>query len=269
MIMGIRGHDTGVFGTEEVVAKCKELGLQALQFVPEKSVEGFEFGAFSKEYALSLKEQLGGMRIAVLGSYINPSCRDEAELEAQLSKFKEKILYAEVLGADVVGTETGVYVDDNGNPANDTEEAYNHVLGNFRILAEYAKEHNVNIAVEGVHCFVINSPEKLARLLNDIGYDNVRAIFDPVNYLNIDNYMNQDEIINKAFDLFGDKIAAIHVKDFVVENGEMKKVIHGEGILNFKLIKERAEKLGIDIPFISEEIDAESAKKGFSTINQF
>ena len=54
----------------------------------------------------------------------------------------------------------------------------------------------------------------------------------------------------------------------MVENGEMKKVIHGEGILNFKLIKERVEKLGIDIPFISEEIDAESAMKGFNIINQ-
>jgi len=266
MIKGIRGHDTGAFGTAEVAAKCLELGMQAVQFVPEKSVDGFEFGKFSREYALSLKKQLGNLRIAVLGSYINPSCTDSEELEAQLSKFREKILYAEILEADVVGTETGVYTDKDGNAANDSEEAYQHVLKSFRSLAAFAKEHNVNIAVEGVHCFVINTPERLARLINDIEDKNVMAIFDPVNFININNYMNQDDIINKAFDLFGEKIAAIHVKDFVVEDGQIKRVIHGEGILNYALIKERVRRLDKDIPFISEEVDAESALKGLANI---
>ncbi|MBR4723162.1 MAG: sugar phosphate isomerase/epimerase, partial [Clostridia bacterium] len=215
MKKGIRGHDVSVTGLCNICKRCKELDIGYLQLVLEKSIVGFESGKFTEEYANSIKEQLGDMEIAVLGSYINPSNPDDELLNADIEKFKEKIRYASVLKPIVVGTETGRYMDG----LTDSEEAYQRVLKTFKELVPYAEESGVNIGIEGVHCFVINTPEKMKRLLNDLDSDNVKVIFDPVNLLNINNYQNQDDIITETFDLLADKICVLHAKDFKVENG--------------------------------------------------
>ena len=59
----------------------------------------------------------------------------------------------------------------------------------MREIVKEAERYNVNIGIEGVHCFVINTPQKMKRLIDDLDSDNVKVIFDPVNYLNINNYI--------------------------------------------------------------------------------
>ena len=95
----------------------------------------------------------------------------------------------------------------------------------------------------------------MKRLLDDLNSDNVKVIFDPVNYLNIHNYQKQDEIINDTFDLLNDKICVIHAKDFVVEDGVFKFAKPTEGLLNYKLIFEKMKKYNINVPIICEEIN--------------
>ncbi len=262
MKKGIRGHDVDAVGLENICNRCREMGCDYIQLVLERSIEGFQYGMFSEEFANSIKEQLGGLKIAVFGSYIDPSDRNEESLKHSLDRFKEKIKYASILKPTVVGTETGVYYDDNGDASNDTEEAYQHLLKNIGELLEEAEKYGVSIGVEGVHFFVINTPEKMARLIKDLNSPNAKVIFDPVNYININNYQEQDRIIETAFRLLADKLVAIHAKDFLVVDGEMKSVLPGEGMLNYKLIFELLKKYNLDIPFISEgamDVDAEKA----------
>ena len=264
MKKGIRGHDVNAENLETICIKCKESGFDYLQLVLEKSIDGFKYGDYSESYAKEISGKFNGMKIAVLGSYINPSNPDENALRADIDKFKEKIKYASVLNPIAVGTETGRY--SNSDEINQSEDAYLHLLKTMKELTAEAEKYGVNIAIEGVHCFVINSPQKMKRIIDDLNSDNVKVIFDPLNYLNINNYKNQNEIINTAFDLFGDKIIAIHIKDFVIENGCMKSVIPGEGMLNYKLIFERMNK---NIPLIAEEYSPENAEKGFENLSRF
>ncbi len=266
MKKGIRAHDVSASGLENIAKRCKEMGMEYIQLALDKSVEGIKYGDFSPEYAAELKAQLGDIKIAVLGSYINPSSSDEETLKTGMDKFKEKIRYASIMKPIVVGTETGYYGSELSVERNNTEEVYQYFLKNMRELVAEAEKYDVTIGIEGVQCFVINTPQRMARMLEDLNSDNVRVIFDPVNYLNIDNYTRQDQIINDAFDLFADKIVAVHAKDFVVEDNQMKKVIHGEGILNYELIFKRLKEHNPDIPIISEEIDDEKALKGFENL---
>ena len=230
----------------------------------ERSIEGFGFGKFTEEYANSIKKQLGTIKIAILGSYINPSNPNDDELKVDIDKFKEKIRYASILKPIAVGTETGKYKDG----LTDTEEAYQCVLTTLKELTKYAKEYGVCIAVEGVHCFVINTPQKMKRLINDLNSDNVKVIFDPVNYLNIHNYQKQDEIINDTFDLLNDKICVIHAKDFVVEKGVFKAAKPTEGMLNYNLIFEKMKEYNLDIPIICEEITDSDAVVAFRNLEK-
>ena len=264
MKKGIRGHDVQASGLKNVCRKCAENDLEYLQLVLEKSIEGFGFGNFSKEYAEDIKTELGDMKVAVLGSYINPSNPDDEALAGDIQKFKEKIKYASVLEPIVVGTETGMYKSGQ----TDSEEAYLRVLGTLKELAEEARKYGVRVGIEGVHCFVINTPQKMKRLIDDLDSDNVKVIFDPVNYLNINNYKRQREIINDAFDLLSDKICVIHAKDFAVENGEFKAARPAEGMLDYRLIFRRLNGIKADIPVICEEINEKEAAAAFEKLSE-
>ena len=265
MKKGIRGHDVERKGLDAICERCKEVGIDYVQLVCERSVEGFEFGKFSEEYASEIKEMLGDTKVAVLGSYINPSNSDSDALSYDLARFKEKIRYATILNPILVGTETCSYRDGE----NDSEEAYTTLLKSMKELSQEAEKYGVTIGIEGVHFHVINTPEKLAKLVNDIGSDNVKVIFDPCNYITIDNYQKQDTMINTMFDLLGDKIAIIHIKDFVIENGMVKSAIPGEGMLNSSLIFDRLKEYNKDIPLVCEEINEKDAVKAFENLSRY
>ncbi len=264
MKKGIRGHDVVANGIVNIAAMCKMRDIEYIQLVLEKSIDDFKFGSFSAEYAESIKKELGDRKIAILGSYINPSNPDSEALRTDIDKFKEKIKYATVLNPIAVGTETGTYKEG----LTDSEEAYQYLLKSIKELAEEGAKYGVNVAVEGVHIFVINTPEKLKRLIDDINLPNVKAIFDPVNYLTPDNYTKQDEIIETAFSLLSDRLCAIHAKDFIMENGEMKMVLPGEGELNWRLIFEKMKEYNVDVPIICEGYTIDEAQKAFENFKK-
>lgn len=266
MKKGMRIHDISVKDLKGIIACCKDYDITEGQLVFEKTVPGFEFGRYSDEYANELKSVFADIHICVLGSYINPSATNPEELKTGLDRFKEKIRYASVLKPTVVGTETGFYGDEMSDDVNNTEEAYQHLLKNVSELVKEAEKYDVCVGIEGVHCFVINSPDRMERLLNDLGSDNVRVIFDPVNLINISNYKQQDDIINAMFDKVGEKIVVLHAKDFVIEDESLKMVIPGEGLLNYKLIFERMKKLNLDLPIIAEELDEKKAALAFENL---
>mgnify|MGYP004465827211 FL=1 len=256
---GIRGHDIQAKGLKNIAFLAEKTGIEYLQLVLEKSIDGFDRISYTEKYAEEIKHQLGNVKIAILGSYIDPSNPDDTVLEYNINKFKEKIRYASILKPIAVGTETGIYKEH----MTDSEEAYKRVLHTLKTLALYAQEYGVNIGIEGVHCFVINTPQKMKKLIDDLSLDNVKVIYDPVNYLDINNYKEQNHIIESAFDLLSDKICVLHAKDFVVENGVFKEVKPTEGLLNYKLIFNRLNKYKLNIPIICEGINESDASIAF------
>ena len=261
---GIRGHDVRESTLESVCGKMKDIGLEYIQLVLEKSISGFGYGQYSEEYAKEIKRLLGDRKIAILGSYINASTPDDELLKYEIARFKEKILYAKTLNPIAVGTETGIYKEGLTH----TEEAYLRLRDTIRELVKEGEKQGVNVAVEGVHLLVINTPTLMKRLADDMNSDYFKVIFDPVNYINIDNYQNQDDMICELFDTLHDKLVAIHVKDFVVEDGRMKSAKPGEGLLNFDLIFKKVKEYGLDIPFITEDISEETSVEVFKAFEE-
>lgn len=264
MRKGIRGHDIQAQGLDNICLCAKDKNIEFLQLVLEKSVAGFTFGMFTNEYAKNIKKQLGTTKVAILGSYINPSNSEDDGLRADIDRFKEKIKYASILKPIAVGTETGVYKEGMTN----TEEAYQRVLKTLKEIVNEAEKYDVSVGIEGVHCFVINTPQKMKRLTDDLDSDNVKVIFDPVNYINIDNYQYQDNIITETFELLANKICVLHAKDFVVENGKIKSAKPTEGMLNYDLILKKMKEYDLDIPVICEEINEVEASVAFEKIEK-
>ena len=261
---GIRGHDVLASGLSKISEKMEKENIEYVQLVLEKSIDGFGFGNYTREYAEEIKRELGTRKIAVLGSYINPSNPDEAALEYDKARTLEKIKYASVLNPIVVGTETGRYKEGETH----TEAAYQRVLSTVKYLVSEAEKYGVCIGIEGVHLFVIDTPEIMKRLIDDVGSPALKVIFDPVNLINAENYQNQDEIIEKTFDLLYDRLVCVHVKDFTLIDGEFRNMrVGGEGgMLNFPLIVKKMKEYGLDLPFITEEISDEAALSVFEKL---
>ena len=262
---GIRGHDVRASGLEQICKRCGEVGIDYIQLVLEKSIEGFGYGQYSEEYAKKIKQQLGDRRVAILGSYINPSNPDDEALRYDIARFKEKIQYAKTLCPIAVGTETGTYIAGKTN----TEEAYQRVLGTVRELVAEAERCGVNVGIEGVHLYVINTPKTMKRLNDEVNSENIKVIFDPMNYINDENYERQDEMICELFDLLHDKVIALHAKDFKIVDGHVRFTPpFKDGLLNYPLIFKKMAEYGLDIPIITEEIDESTASTVFEEIEK-
>lgn len=241
MNIGIRAHDFGSGSLEQLADNISEKGFNCIQLAPPKAIEGFEYypGCYNSDMAKNIRNNFErkGIHISVLGCYINPVHPDKTERRELLDRFKEHIHYVRDFGCKIVGTETGsLNADLSFHSDNHGEEAFNCITESIGELVHEAEKHDVFVGVEGVTKFTIHTPERLKRLIDTINSDNLKVIFDPVNLIDINNYKEQDKIIKQSFELFGDKIAILHAKDFTVQDNVLKTVPAGKGMLNYDLV---------------------------------
>lgn len=256
MTIGMRGHDLSVTSIEELSAVCGALGVPTLQLALGKSVPGFRKGLFSPHFAKEIGQTLrkNHVGVTVLGCYINPSEPDGEKLEANLSLFEEALKYAKFIGADMVGLETGYPTPETAH----TEEAYQALLKNMRRLVAAAEKLGVMIGIEGVHLFVVDTPEQMRRLLDDLNSPNVCVIFDPCNYLGPHNYQDQDAIMERACKLLADDFAVLHIKDFAFQNGEYVYTPPLRNGLHLEKLFELLSQYKPNLPIILEEVNEQT-----------
>ena len=240
MNYGMRCHDICPKGDiDTVLDAVKNNGIHQIQLALGKSIDGFDFnyGHYSPGLARMIRNKLEerDIHVAVLGCYINPTNPDEGARQAEVRKFIEHLKYARTIGADMVGTETGRYdAAFNVVPYTYTEGCYQLLLKSMREIVSAAEKLGVIVGVEAVHDHTLYSPEMMRRFLEDIDSPNVEAILDPVNLISAENYKDQDEVINKAFRLYGDRISVIHVKDFAIQDGEPVFANVGDGLFHYE-----------------------------------
>ena len=85
-----------------------------------------------------------------------------------------------------------------------------------------------------MHDHTLYSPEMMRRFLDDMDSPNVEAILDPVNLISAENYQDQDAVIARAFELYGDRISMVHIKDFRMEGGEPQFEHVGDGLFHYE-----------------------------------
>ena len=256
--IGIRAHDLPAATPAELLACTKKLGISYVQLAPRKSFSQIPWSSstFTPGLAAKIRKDLGDLRISVLGSYIDLLAEGDARAE-QKAIFEQNMLFAKYLGAGVVGTETGM--------SDHSEADFQKVLQFVKELVRDAEKLGVIVAVEGVWCHTIHSPLVMKRLLDAIDSPNLMTIFDPVNFINTENYHQQDEIIKQPFMLYPEKIAAIHLKDFTVKDGGVVGARPGNGMLHTDLLLGciKQYKPGLDIIIEEGSMDGFKAERDY------
>lgn len=241
MQLGIRLHDVRKAPLEERLAVAKEQGFACghLALGPVISEHTVEDGALTPGFAMHLKRLFAKneLDVAVLGCYLNLANPNEKSLKETVHRYMAHIRFASLLGAGVVGTETGAPNEEyRFEERCHTQEALDIFIKNFRPVVEYAEKMGVIIAIEPVFRHIVWNPKRAREVLDAIDSPNLQIIFDPVNMLDISNYKDRDAIFAEAIELLGPDIAVLHIKDFVVRDNELISCAAGTGEMDYTQI---------------------------------
>lgn len=245
--LGVRGHDMEEAPFEEWVANIKKKGFCCTQLALKKAIRDFNVNneALTPGMAMYMRQVFAENKVdvSVLGCYLNLADPNKERLKKTMDTYKANIRFAALLGCGMVGTETGAVNEEyKYEPANHTDEALEIFIENCREIVKYAESMGVIFAIEPVYNHIVYDCKRARKVLDAINSPNLQIIFDPVNIISVDNYKNQDAILEEAFDLLKDDIIAIHSKDFVIEDNKVISKITGEGILNYDLLMKLVKK---------------------------
>jgi len=271
--IGVRAHDFGCLSAGELAAKIAANHLVCTQLAPGKAIAGFNLkpGALNPGLAFDIGEAFHkhGVQIAVLGCYVNPIYPDPTKRQSLLGLFKEHLRYARDFGNRLVALETGsVSADYLPHPENHGEAAFQQSLASIAELVEEAENFGVIVGIEAVTSHVVSTPQKMRRMLDTVASNNLQVVFDPVNLLSLENYHEQERVIGDSLELFGDRIAIIHAKDFVVENGQFKSASAGLGKLRHDLVMAFAVKEKPGISILLEDTNEQTAQDSREFLRQ-
>ena len=247
MQLGIRLHDihTGLgpeFQTMEKRAQtAREEGFTCVHLAYSKVIKGYTFDdcALTEGLAKYTKRVFEGqgLDVAVLGCYLNLAHPDPEKLKEIQSRYYGHLRVASLLGAGVVGTETGAPNAQYKMDANThSEEALDAFIRGLEPVVERAEKCGVTMAIEPVWKHIVYSPDRAVKVLEAIQSPNLRIIFDPVNMLYPGNLDNRDKVIGEAIEKLGDRIAVVHLKDCVLNGDDLKSIAAGTGVMDYKEI---------------------------------
>ncbi len=247
MQLGIRLHDVNASLSDEYktmekrAEKAREEGFSCVHLAYSKVISGWTFDhcALTEGLAQYTKRvfRKNDLDVAVLGCYLNLAHPDPEKLKEIQSRYYGSIRVASLLGASVVGTETGApnaqyKMDENTH----SKEALETFIKGLAPVVECAEKYGVSMAIEPVWKHIVCTPERARIVLDAIGSRNLRIIFDPVNLLYPGNLNEREELFERTLNLLGDDIAVIHLKDYVPEGNDLKSIAAGTGEMDYKQI---------------------------------
>lgn len=217
---GVRAHDFGTLLPDQLAASIANVpGASCVQLALRKALAGIataptQLGAEGARTIRAAFERQG-LSIAVLGCYIDPVDPDEAERDRALTLFEDHLRAAADFGCRIVGTETG-----SAATGREPETAFKLLVSSIKRLARTAEKTGAIVGVEAVaDAHTISSAALMRRLLDEVASASVGVIFDPTNLVPRTGLASQERFLEECFAAFGDRIVAVHAKDYTITEG--------------------------------------------------
>lgn len=254
MQIGIRLHDVNAGLSPEAqtmearAAKAREEGFSCVHLAFSKVIKGVTFDdcALTEGLAAHTRRVFAqnGLDVAVLGCYLNLAHPDPAKLRDIQSRYYGHLRVAALMGAGVVGTETGAPNPEYKMDANThSDGALDTLIRGLAPVVERAEHWGVSLAIEPVWKHIVYDADRAVKVLDAIKSPNLRIILDPVNLLYPGNADQREKVIGDAIDKLGDRVAVVHLKDFVRDGDELRSIAAGTGEMDYtqvlRFMKER------------------------------
>ncbi len=289
--IGFRAHDFGSFPSvsalAETVASVKTPAF--IQLALGKVVKSSKpWQEWDEEYIAGVAKDLSdkGVGIAVVGCYINPVHPDENEREKQLERFEKSLELNRAFGCRVVGTETGSWTPDISYSLDTfTDKVFTVFLKSIERMVKAAEKYDAICAIEAVsYHHTICSVERMARVLETFPSDHLKVIYDPVNLIPINGIREKDgsfpavasqeaqrDFYTQALDAYGQRICAIHCKDYVLDEkgfkcGDLPALT---GVFDWKNFFKELRERKLDVPVLLENLEPATLKETLSALSEF
>ena len=240
----IRGHDLSQVQTiEDLAEKTKEQEIHTLQLAlglsfPEMSSGANEINSGMGNYVKRVLEKQE-VSVGILSCYINMIHPDLTIREELLTKFEQYLRYASSFGASMVPSETGCVLPEiQYTEENFTDEAFAEAVSVIRRLVKAGEKYQMMVGIEPGLNHPVYSLARVEQLIQAVDSDYLGIILDPTNLITSSDYQEQVQLVEEAFERFGEKICAVHLKDFRVEQEKIVPVNLGDGVIEYTKIKE-------------------------------
>lgn len=222
----------------------QSLGIMAAAGVHKADLWGSppQFSLISTQVALDdlLKWSAEtGVAIANLGSYpgrafasANPAVR-----ETELAALKTTLLAAKALGCRSIRIIPGMGED----PAQ-----IDQIAPYFAAGAELAAELGIFMGMENHAGSIAGSPKDANRLCEQVGSRYFGVLYEPA------NLMHGNVDYKEAFDIFGDHIVHIHLKDGTGRGSSFQRTHLGEGEIDYHWVVAAMNSIGYEGDFALE-----------------
>ncbi|EGP5393891.1 MULTISPECIES: sugar phosphate isomerase/epimerase [Enterococcus] len=268
----IRGHDLSQVQTiEDLAEKTKEQGIHTLQLAlglsfPEMSSGANEINSGMGNCVKRVLEKQE-VSVGILSCYINMIHPDLTIREELLTKFEQYLRYAPSFGASMVASETGCVLPEiQYTEENFTDEAFAEAVSVIRRLVKAGEKYQMMVGIEPGLNHPVYSLERVEQLIQAVDSDYLGIILDPTNLITSTDYQGQVQLVEEAFERFGKKICAVHLKDFRVEQEKIVPVNLGDGVIEYTKIKEIIKKNRPYLYVVLEETKDDGIRYGRSLL---
>lgn len=271
---GLRAHDLGMFDARSLASAIRDAGFDGIQLAPPKVIRNWPASP-SRDDARVLGESLRaqGVRVDVLGCYIDPAHPDPAVREASLLRFERELSLCSCYGARIIATETGR--PSGSGSAESARQDFDLLVDSFSRLASRALDEGVSIAVEPVWEHCISSPELVVSLLDAVASPALKILLDPCNLVSpalceaAMHLMHEGDEGRchetavpalKVLKMAGSRVVALHAKDFFYSNGIKQGTWCGQGFMDWESLAQAIMETlrdesgtGLRVPVVIEE----------------
>lgn len=231
MKIGVRGHDYGRHSAAEYARLLRAEGYDTVQLAVPKAIEGVNgFDEITPKLLDEIREEFLAQKveIGVFSCYVDLSNPDREVRTRAVETFCRGLGFAKAAGAKMTGTETSYEKLGRMEKC----RRFPYMLESVKRIAEEAERVGMTIGLEPVAFHPLEDVETAMEVLGEVGSDKLRLIFDAANLLPRPQEVVQESYWKRCLFLGGEKIAALHVKDFTVApDGERIACPLGEGVM--------------------------------------
>lgn len=200
----------------------------------------------SDETAARVKEVFANQRMPFLqlwGPYPCIITPDETVRRAGVEGARDLIRLAAKMGVPESGVRP-TSLSPRGewwpNADNYKPETEDRLVRSLCEILETAEEYDITVVLETHVTTTLNTPETIRRVIERTGSKRLKLNLDPCNFVgDLQTAFNLPPMLQHLFDVLGDYIATVHLKDFLLEDRfvvHITETVIGTGLMDFDTI---------------------------------
>ena len=205
------------------------------------------------------------IRIAEVGAWCNPLDPNPEVAEKNIQYMIERLRLAEALEADTCVNILGSKNKDCWDgpcPKGYSEEFFKEAVAVMQRVIDAVNPVHTRLSFEMMPFYFLDGPEEYLRFLTAIDRPATGVHLDICNTMNNPRRLyNNTEFIRHTFELLGDRIVTLHLKDIRLNPNSgvavFEEVLIGEGNIDYLTLLAEIKKLPADIPAMLEHLETE------------